>query len=69
MPRPRRIEQPGAIYHVMSRSDRREVNYREDGDGHDYPEALTETCRKTDFQVPACCLMKNHFDWWSRRRS
>jgi hypothetical protein len=36
MPRPWRIEQPGAIYHVISRGDRREVNYRQDGDGHDF---------------------------------
>jgi hypothetical protein len=34
MPRQLRIQYEGAIYHLMSRGDRREENFR-DGHGHD----------------------------------
>ena len=32
MPRPLRIEYPGAIYHVMNRGDRREPIFKDDVD-------------------------------------
>jgi putative transposase len=34
MPRKLRIEYPGAMYHVMSRGDRREKIYLDDVDRH-----------------------------------
>jgi REP element-mobilizing transposase RayT len=61
MPRQLRIEYPGAIYHVLSRGDRREPIFLDDGDCHDFIKTLGEACRKTGFEIHAFCLMKNHF--------
>ena len=61
MPRQIRIEYPGAIYHVLSRGDRREPIFLDDGDCHDFIKTLAEACQKTGFEIHAFCLMKNHF--------
>ena len=61
MPRQLRIEYPGAIYHVMSRGDRREDIFYDDVDRHDFVRTLAEACQKTGFEVHAYCLMPNHF--------
>jgi putative transposase len=55
------MEYPGAIYHLMSRGDRAEAVFRDEGDRHDFIKTLGEACRKTGFQIHAYCLMKNHF--------
>lgn len=56
-----RVEFPGAIYHVMSRGDRREDIFRDDVDRQDFLKTLAEACQKTGFQVHTYCLMGNHF--------
>lgn len=61
MPRQLRVEYPGAIYHVMSRGDRREDIFHDDVDRQDFLKTLAETCLKADFQIHAYCLMRNHF--------
>jgi putative transposase len=61
MARPIRIEYPGAIYHVLSRGDRREPIFLDEGDCHDFIKTLGQACQKTGFQIHAFCLMKNHF--------
>ena len=61
MPRKLRIEYPGAIYHVMSRGDRRENIFWNDQDRESFLLALSEACAKTEWQVHAYCLMRNHF--------
>ena len=61
MPRQLRIDFPGAIHHVMSRGDRRENIYVDDVDRQDFLKTLAEACQKTDWQVHAYCLMRNHF--------
>ena len=61
MPRKLRLEYEGAIYHVMNRGDRREDIFLDDRDREGFLKALGETCRKTDWQVHAYCLMSNHF--------
>jgi REP element-mobilizing transposase RayT len=61
MPRQLRVEFPGAIYHVMSRGDRREAIYLDDVDRQDFLKTLAEACLKTGWQVHAYCLMNNHF--------
>ena len=61
MPRKVRVEYPGAIYHVMSRGDRREDIFHDDVDRQDFLKTLAEACQKTGFQVHAYCLMRNHF--------
>src|SRR5947207_14111389 len=47
MARPLRIEYPGAIYHVLSRGDRREAIFRTDADRKLFLDLLGQTCRRT----------------------
>ena len=61
MPRQLRVEFPGAIYHVMSRGDRREAIFLDDVDRQDFLKTLAEACQKTGWQIHAYCLMGNHF--------
>jgi REP element-mobilizing transposase RayT len=56
-----RVEYTGAIYHVMSRGDRREDIFIDDVDRQDFLKTLAEACQKTGWQVHAYCLMRNHF--------
>ena len=61
MARKLRIEYPGALYHVMSRGDRREAIFKDDKDRERFLETLGQACGKTGWQVHAWCLMPNHF--------
>jgi len=61
MPRQLRIQYQGAIYHLMSRGDRREEIFRGDLDRKNFLETLGAACQKTGWQVHAYCLMSNHF--------
>ena len=61
MPRKMRVQYPGAMYHVMSRGDQRDDLFCDDVDRHDFIKNLAEACLKTDWLVPAFCLMKNHY--------
>lgn len=61
MPRKLRLEYEGAIYHVMNRGNRRENIFRGDADRQLFLTTLTEACGKTQWQVHAYCLMRNHF--------
>lgn len=61
MARPLRIEYPGAIYHVLSRGDRREAIFKDDPDRRLFLDLLGRTCRRTGWQIHAYCLMNNHF--------
>ena len=56
-----RIEYHGALYHVMDRGDRRENRFWNDQDGESFFLALSEACAKSEWQVHAYCLMRNHF--------
>lgn len=46
MARKLRVEYAGAIYHVMSRGDRREAIFRDDQDRYDFLKTLGEVCEK-----------------------
>ena len=61
MPRKLRVEYAGAMYHVMSRGDRREDIFLDDVDRQDFIKTLAEACQKTGWQVHAYCLMRNHY--------
>ena len=61
MPRKLRMEYEGAIYHVMNRGNRREDIFRDDPDRERFLATLAEACGKTQWQVHAYCLMRNHF--------
>jgi REP element-mobilizing transposase RayT len=56
-----RREFAGAIYHVMNRGDRREEIFRDEQDRRIFLATLTEACGKTQWQIHAYCLMRNHF--------
>ena len=61
MPRPLRIEFPGAIYHLMNRGDRSQPIFRDDRDRRHFLDRLGETCAKTGWQIHAWCLIGNQF--------
>ena len=61
MPRKLRIEYAGAIYHVMNRGDRRESIFKDKHDRQVFLSTLGEACEKTQWQIHAWCLMRNHF--------
>jgi REP element-mobilizing transposase RayT len=61
MPRKLRLEYAGAIYHVINRGDRREDIFKDDLDRQQFLSTLEETCQRTEWQVHAYCLMRNHF--------
>jgi putative transposase len=61
MARQLRIQYEGAIYHLMSRGDRREEIFRDDLDRRSFLQSLGVACQKTGWQVHAYCLMSNHF--------
>ena len=61
MARKLRVEYAGAVYHLMNRGDRKEPIFRDDSDRMLFLETLGQACAKTDWQVHAYCLMRNHF--------
>ena len=61
MARKPRGQYPGAVYHVMSRGNRRERIFVDDQDRRKFLQTLNEVCQKTGWQVHAYCLMDNHF--------
>src|SRR3954454_14578555 len=61
MPRPLRVEYPGAMYHVMSRADRREAIFEDDKDRQVFLRTLGEASAKTGWEIHAYVLMNNHF--------
>jgi len=61
MARKVRVEYRGAIYHVMSRGNRREKICRTERDRAEFQRALAEVCERSDWQIHAWVLMPNHF--------
>ena len=61
MARKLRIEYAGAIYHVMSRGDRKEAIFLDEEDRRKFLRTLGEACERAGWEVHAYCLMGNHF--------
>lgn len=61
MPRKPRIEFPDAIYHVMSRGNRKEPVFLDDFDCQVFLKTLAETCGRTGWRIHAYVLMGNHY--------
>lgn len=61
MARPKRIWYPGAIYHVMSRGNRRLSLFKDREDYLDFLIAVEKTRELYPFRIHALCLMTNHF--------
>ena len=61
MPRKPRIEYEGAIYHVMSRGNRQNEIFRDEGDCEIFLETLGQACARTGWIVHGYVLMVNHW--------
>ena len=61
MPRPIRVEFPGAVYHVMARGNERRDIYRDDRDRRRFLETVGEMVEQFGVRVLAYCLMPNHY--------
>ena len=61
MPKKKRIWYPGAMFHVMSRGNRRTAIFRDDSDYVDFLEYLGKVKETIGFKLHAICLMTNHF--------
>ena len=61
MPRERRIEYAGAIYHAMARGNRREDIVLDDRDRERFVETLNEVVESSGWVLYAWVLMDNHY--------
>jgi putative transposase len=61
MARKVRVEYPGAVYHVMSRGNRREAIFLDDKDRYRFLDTLAEACERTGFLIHSYVLMTNHY--------
>lgn len=61
MARPLRIEYPGAVYHVMSRGDKRNAIFVTDKDRIAFTRILVESQKRFNVLIHSYCLMTNHY--------
>ena len=61
MPRPLRIEYPGASYHVMGRGNRGSLVFREQRDREIFLDILEEVVARTGWRVNAWVLMDTQY--------
>ena len=61
MSRENRIWYPGAIYHVMSRGNRRGALFRDKADYVRFLQCITKAREIFSFKIHSICLMTNHF--------
>ena len=61
MARPRRIWYKGAVYHVMSRGNRRKLIFNNDSDYLRFLRCVKKIQSESGFKIHALCLMPNHF--------
>jgi putative transposase len=61
MSRPLRLEFCGALYHVTSRGDRKDLVFRDDSDRLAWLSMLGTVCKQFNFVVHSFCQMTNHY--------
>ena len=61
MPRGKRLQVPGAIYHIISRGIERRSIYLDDADREEFLKRLSEGLEKSGSQCLGWTLMSNHF--------
>ena len=61
MARPFRLQFPGALYHVMSRGNRKAGIVEDDDDRRTFMKTFDEAAREYQLRVYACCLMATHY--------
>ena len=66
MPRPPRLDAPGALHHVMGRGLERTPIFANAGDREDFLDRLADRCRARALSVYAWALLPNHFHLLAR---
>lgn len=61
MARPLRIEYEGAVYHILSRGNRGEHIFSEDGDKNYFLDILKKGTEKYKINLYSYCIMGNHY--------
>lgn len=61
MARQLRIEYSGAVYHITSRGNARQLIFADDIDRHSFLEVLGSTVKRFHWVCHAYCLMDNHY--------
>ncbi|HEY7609253.1 MAG TPA: transposase [Alphaproteobacteria bacterium] len=61
MPRPLRIQFPGAVYHMMNRGSGRQAIFADAADAQRFIELLAAIAAQLDWRCYAYCLMTNHY--------
>jgi REP element-mobilizing transposase RayT len=61
MARRRRIQFPGALYHVMSRGNRKSMIVDDDDDRRTFMNTFSEAADDCRVRVYSCCLMGTHY--------
>lgn len=61
MGRKKRTWVPNSFYHIVSRSNRREALFKDEGDFKTFLYILQQVNKKTPFELASYCLMTNHF--------
>ena len=61
MARRHRLQFPGAVYHVMSRGNRKSMIVEDDDDRSTFMRTFREAARDSRVRVYACCLMGTHY--------
>lgn len=60
MPRKKRVWYPGAVYHIMTRGNRRSDVFKDEEDYQTYLTILRQTMEKYTYNLYTYCLMTNH---------
>ena len=60
MAKPLRLEFSGAMYHIKSRENRRDMIFESDDDRRAFSSVFEEVCKSVNWERHACCLMGNH---------
>lgn len=60
VPRPPRVQYPGAIYHVVTRGDGRRALFHDEGHYARFTQGLSDEVVRSDWMVLAFCWMPNH---------
>jgi REP element-mobilizing transposase RayT len=61
MPRPPRVQFPGALYHVTAQGNRDSALYVDASDRQLWMSLLSLTCAQHDWQIHAWCQMTTHY--------
>src|ERR1022692_4979247 len=61
MPRTKRINEAGVIYHVINRGNGKQRIFRKDGDFQAFQKVLADGLKRYAVELLAYCVMSNHW--------